>query len=247
MSVNLTILFDNEPGREDLERLWGFAALIEARGQRILFDSGSNGRALLRNMQRLGIDPAAVDLMFFSHAHWDHIGGLDSVLEMAPQATVVVHGGFSKHLTADLERLCARLIVVGEEPMALGPGLMSTGMLPSEPPEHALIIDVEGDDAERSDTALVTGCAHPGIAVLTERAARVAGRPVTWAIGGFHLMYADAASIAATADQLRAQGVQRLLATHCTGPAARSLLAERWGMDFIDAGLGRSVRLTPDH
>ncbi len=245
MSVNLTILFDNEPGRPDLESLWGFAALIEARGQRILFDSGSNGRVLLRNMERLEIDPATLDLMFFSHAHWDHIGGLDSVLELAPQATVVVHSGFSKHLLADLERLCARLIVVDTAPLEISPGLLSTGLLPSEPPEHALIIDVDDPEAGDTATALVTGCAHPGIAELTARAAEVAGRPVTWAIGGFHLMYSDQSAIAATADQLRAQGVRRLLATHCTGPAARSMLAARWGMDFIDAGLGQSVRLLP--
>jgi 7,8-dihydropterin-6-yl-methyl-4-(beta-D-ribofuranosyl)aminobenzene 5'-phosphate synthase len=243
MPIDLTILFDNEPGRPDLESLWGFAALIEAHGRRVLFDSGSNGRVLLRNMRRLAIDPAGIDLIFLSHAHWDHIGGLDSMLELAPKATVVVHAGFSKHLVADLERLCARLIVVDEAPMELAPGLISTGMLPSEPPEHALII--LGDHS--ADVALVTGCAHPGITELTARAAEVSGRPVTWAIGGFHLMYSDPTSIAATADALRSQGVQRLLATHCTGSAARGMLASRWGKGFIDAGLGRAIRLDPIH
>lgn len=239
MAINLTILFDNEPGRPDLECLWGFAALIETRGRRVLFDSGSNGRVLPRNMGRLQIDPSEVDLIFLSHAHWDHIGGLDSMLEWVPQTTVAVHAGFSKHLIADLERLCGQAIIVDETPQTLGPGLVSTGMLPSEPPEQALVID---DDADGT-TALITGCAHPGIAELTARAAKLTGRPVTWAVGGFHLMYADPPAIAATADRLREQGVHHLLATHCTGPAARGLLAARWGHRFIDAGAGRRVRL----
>ena len=239
MPIDLTILFDNESGRPDLESLWGFAALIEAHGRRVLFDSGSNGRVLLRNMRRLEIDPTGIDLIFLSHAHWDHIGGLDSILELTPKATVVVHAGFSKHLIADLERLCAGLVVVDEAPVELAPGLISTGMLPSEPPEHALIIL----DDNPAHVALVTGCAHPGIAELTARAAEVSGRPVAWAIGGFHLMYSDPTSIAATADRLHEQGVQRLLATHCTGPVAREMLAARWGTSFISGGLGGTIRL----
>ena len=91
----MTIVFDNYPGGPGLENLWGFAALLRLDGQSILFDTGSNGRALLRNMAALGLSPGSVDLIFLSHPHWDHMGGLDSVLELSPRARVVVHEGFS--------------------------------------------------------------------------------------------------------------------------------------------------------
>ncbi|WP_373507395.1 MBL fold metallo-hydrolase [Thiocapsa sp.] len=87
----LAILFDNEPGLPGLTSLWGFAALIRVGGRTILFDTGSNGRVLLKNMAALGLAAESLDLLFLSHIHWDHIGGWDSILELNPRATVVVH------------------------------------------------------------------------------------------------------------------------------------------------------------
>jgi 7,8-dihydropterin-6-yl-methyl-4-(beta-D-ribofuranosyl)aminobenzene 5'-phosphate synthase len=89
ISTRMTILFDNYPGVAGLETLWGFAALFRIPRLTVLFDTGSNGRVLLRNMAALGVDPASIDLLFLSHPHWDHIGGLDSILELNPKMTVV--------------------------------------------------------------------------------------------------------------------------------------------------------------
>jgi hypothetical protein len=60
---HLTILFDNYHGLPELTSLWGFAALIRAAGRTILFDTGSNGRVLLKNMAVLGHMPESVDLV----------------------------------------------------------------------------------------------------------------------------------------------------------------------------------------
>jgi len=231
----LRILFDNYPGLPGLTSLWGFAALIRAAGRSILFDTGSNGRVLLKNMAALGLTPASVDLVFLSHAHWDHMGGLDSFLEVNPAATVVVHEGFSKHLIRDLRTLCAELIVIGADPRPLAPGVFSTGMLDSEPPEQAMVINTGGI------TATVSGCAHPGMECVVEHAIRILGRKVDWAIGGFHLMYADAASIAASIRALQGLGVDYVVPTHCTGDAAKASFQRAYGACCIDGGVGRAV------
>ncbi len=210
----MTILFDNYPGAPGLRTLWGFAALIRAAGQTILFDTGSNGRMLLMNMRALGLAAESVDLVFLSHPHWDHMGGLDSVLELNPAVTLVVHEGFSKHLIHDLQSLCGDLIVVGTEPLELAPGIFSTGMLDSQPPEQALVIDTG------TITAAISGCAHPGMERIVERAAGFLGKPIDWAIGGFHLMYADAAGIEQSIRALQTLGVAYVVPTHCTGDAA---------------------------
>jgi 7,8-dihydropterin-6-yl-methyl-4-(beta-D-ribofuranosyl)aminobenzene 5'-phosphate synthase len=84
ISPRMTILFDNYPGLPGLEALWGFAAVFQMPRLTVLFDTGSNGRVLLRNMADLGIEPASIDLLFLSHPHWDHMGGLDSVLDLNP-------------------------------------------------------------------------------------------------------------------------------------------------------------------
>jgi 7,8-dihydropterin-6-yl-methyl-4-(beta-D-ribofuranosyl)aminobenzene 5'-phosphate synthase len=236
---HLTILFDNVPGLPGLQSLWGFAALIRLAGQTILFDTGSNGRVLLRNMAALGLAPESVDLLFLSHPHWDHIGGLDSFLECNPGVTVVLHEGFSKHLIQDLRSLCREVRVVGPDPCPLAPGVFSTGMLDSQPPEQAMVIDTGGV------TAAITGCAHPGIEHIVERAGRLLGRPVDWAIGGFHLMYADAPAIDRAIRALQDLRVSYVVPTHCSGDAARAAFHRVFGERWHEGGAGREIRLVP--
>ena len=237
-SATLDIVFDNYPFRPDMRPLWGFAAVLRVAGRTILFDTGSNGRVLLDNMAALTIDPAAIDLMFLSHPHWDHIGGFDSILELNPGVTVVVHDGFSRHLIHDLRGLCGELIVVGAEPQELAPGVWSSGRLDSEPPEQALVI------ATPDTTAAISGCAHPGMERIVARAGDFIGRPVDWAIGGFHLMDADETAIARAIAGLQALGVRRVVPTHCTGDPAKAAFGRAWGEYCLEGGVGRQIELS---
>lgn len=236
----MTILFDNYPGVAGLDALWGFAAVFQMPRLTVLFDTGSNGRVLLRNMAALGIEPASIDLLFLSHPHWDHIGGLDSFLEMNPNATVVVHEGFSKHLVHDLGTQCRKLIVVGKEPRQLAPGIFSTGMLDGEPPEQAMVIDSQ--DA----VSAISGCAHPGMEAIVEHAASFLGKKVDWVIGGFHLMYADSARIEQSIQSLQDLGIRFVVPTHCTGDEAVAAFRRAYGSHYIAGGVGRTVVLDKD-
>ena len=55
---------------------WGFAALVEADGHRILFDTGARPDTVLKNARELGIDLGGVRDVVLSHNHGDHTGGL---------------------------------------------------------------------------------------------------------------------------------------------------------------------------
>lgn len=55
---------------------WGFAALVEADGHRILFDTGARPDTVLRNARELKVDLAGVTDVVLSHNHSDHTGGL---------------------------------------------------------------------------------------------------------------------------------------------------------------------------
>jgi 7,8-dihydropterin-6-yl-methyl-4-(beta-D-ribofuranosyl)aminobenzene 5'-phosphate synthase len=55
---------------------WGFAALVEVDGHRILFDTGARPETVLRNAEELKIDLASVTDVVLSHNHDDHTGGL---------------------------------------------------------------------------------------------------------------------------------------------------------------------------
>jgi len=55
---------------------WGFAALVEADGHRILFDTGARPDTVLENAVALGIDLTNVKEVILTHNHSDHTGGL---------------------------------------------------------------------------------------------------------------------------------------------------------------------------
>jgi len=55
---------------------WGFSALVEADGHRILFDTGLRPDTVLLNSQSMKIDLSNVEEVVLSHNHADHTGGL---------------------------------------------------------------------------------------------------------------------------------------------------------------------------
>jgi len=55
---------------------WGYAALVEVDGKRILFDTGARPDVVLQNAKELGVDLSTVEDVVISHFHGDHTGGL---------------------------------------------------------------------------------------------------------------------------------------------------------------------------
>ncbi|MBV9998515.1 MAG: MBL fold metallo-hydrolase [Verrucomicrobia bacterium] len=55
---------------------WGFSALVEVAGKRLLFDAGGRPDTVLNNARELGIDLSGVEDAILSHHHWDHVTGL---------------------------------------------------------------------------------------------------------------------------------------------------------------------------
>ena len=55
---------------------WGFAALVEADGHRILFDTGARPNTVLENARELKLNLADVQDVVLSHFHDDHTSGL---------------------------------------------------------------------------------------------------------------------------------------------------------------------------
>src|SRR5215813_14962720 len=55
---------------------WGFAAIVEVDGRRILFDTGARPDTVLKNAKELGVDLTSVEDVVLSHNHADHTSGL---------------------------------------------------------------------------------------------------------------------------------------------------------------------------
>ena len=70
----LSTMLAGDPARGIGE--WGFAALLEVDGRRVLIDAGQRPETVLRNAAELGIDLSDVTDLVITHNHSDHTGGL---------------------------------------------------------------------------------------------------------------------------------------------------------------------------
>nr|WP_255719344.1 MBL fold metallo-hydrolase [Pelomonas sp. P8] len=96
---------------------WGFSALVEADGHKLLVDTGLAPGTVLENARALGIDLSDVEDVVLTHNHDDHTGGLISLREALqvrnPRAMSRVHLASAAFLSrpedgADLPREASR-------------------------------------------------------------------------------------------------------------------------------------------
>lgn len=82
--ARVTILYDAIGKSAELKHGWGYSALIEYGGRRILFDTGGRLNDFAANVTSLGLDLSRLDFVVLSHRHGDHTSGLHHVLKVNP-------------------------------------------------------------------------------------------------------------------------------------------------------------------
>jgi len=232
--LTLTVVYDNNTYNEELETRWGFSCLVEGLPKTILFDVGGEGDILLNNMEKLGIDPKAIDIVVLSHIHYDHIGGLSTFLKENPEACVYLPGSFPESIKNEVKKVDAKLIEVHSS-IEICKNAYSTGELGAFIKEQSLII--------RTDKGLViiTGCAHPGIVDIIDKAKRMLKSDVYLVLGGFHLCWMNAWQIKGIIKGVKKEKVEKVAPSHCSGDLARRLFEKAFGKDFILSGAGKKI------
>ena len=228
----MKILFDNYKYAHKCKTLWGFSAYFDEYD--LLFDTGSNGRVLLQNMKQMDVNVEDIKYLFITHSHWDHIGGLDSILELNNNITLFVPSSLSKNLIKDLKTLTKEVIICEQKPQKLFKNLYTTGVLGDKMPEQSLIIDDEYPK-------VITGCGHYGIQNIVKVAKKTIGKDIKFTIGGFHLMNSTKDEILESIQSLKNLGVQKVLPTHCTGEKAIKLYKQHFKDNFFEGGVGRLI------
>lgn len=234
--LTVTIIYDNRAGAEGLKPAWGFACLVEGLEKTILFDTGGDGPTLLGNMAELGIEPQDVDVVVLSHAHWDHTGGLADFLDVRNGVMVYVLKSFPDEI-ADDSRSRGALVITVSEPTELCSGAALSGEMVGQGgiEEQSLFLSVD------SRVVVVTGCAHPGILSIVERAKEMTGRDVLVIIGGFHLFKDSGASVRRIVSRLQELKVRWAAPCHCSGDSAIQRFADAYGDGFLSCRAGAVI------
>ena len=273
-AAQITLLYDAFGKTSTLTKDWGFAALIEYGGKRILFDTGNNAEIFAHNVEAAGIDLKQLDFVVISHRHGDHTSGLNYLLKVNPEVKIYVpqenFGVFGAALPGTFYRRNDSLpadmrYFGGKPPDALRFGTpwpeanfsWITRTTEVAPGFHLILQSgTWGADLEVREISLaidtpdgivlIVGCSHPTIEKIVEAAKGVINKPIHLVLGGMHLLPAKDDQITRIAASLRdTWGVRYIAPAHCTGEPAFAILKEMFGDRYVYAGLGTTVLLGP--
>jgi 7,8-dihydropterin-6-yl-methyl-4-(beta-D-ribofuranosyl)aminobenzene 5'-phosphate synthase len=267
--ARVTILYDAFGDRPGLTPDWGFAALVEYGGHRILFDAGNDGDVFARNVRALKVDLRRLDFAVVSHRHGDHTGGLPYLLRINPTVKIYApyepFGLFGGPVPTTIIRPDTALpqrmrYFAGAVPAQLRSStvwptahFITVDTLTEIAPGIALVSTISRTPGtlELHELSLVlrtpkglivlVGCSHPGIETILD-AAQAYGGHVHEILGGLHLVATSDAEIQRIAAALHdARRLDLVAPGHCTGEPAFDVLARVFGDRYVFAGLGTVV------
>ncbi|MEO8166505.1 MAG: MBL fold metallo-hydrolase [Betaproteobacteria bacterium] len=270
--ARVTVLYDAFGKDSSLKKDWGFSALVEVGGKRILFDTGNNSDIFAHNVKTKGVDLTRLDFVVITHRHGDHIGGLNYLLSVNPTVPIYApkenFGIFGASLPGTFYRRNDSLppemrYYDGKPPDTLHFGTpwpeakftWITETTEIAPGMHLILLKgpwgVDLDVMELSlaiDTpegiVLLVGCSHPTIEKIVAAAKAAINKPVHLLLGGLHLLPANDAETQRIANALHDK-VEWIAPGHCTGEPAFEILQKTFGDRFLYAGLGTTIALGP--
>jgi len=266
----VTVLYDAFGAPSALERDWGFAALVEYGGKRILFDTGNDAAIFERNVKALGVDLTKLDAVFVSHRHGDHTTGLGYLLEvnpgvriLAPQEGAFFKGRAPKEFLAPYPDLPPHLRYYGGRapekwvsgtPWEKGQFEIVTATTEVFPGFYAITTKSQKPGTMEMNEvslairtplglAVVVGCSHPGVEKILEEAEKIDSDLYT-VTGGFHLVLTPDDEVRRVAGLLRDRfRIERVAPGHCTSELGFAVFQESFGERFDPAGVGASIPL----
>jgi 7,8-dihydropterin-6-yl-methyl-4-(beta-D-ribofuranosyl)aminobenzene 5'-phosphate synthase len=267
----VTILYDAFGKSPAMTKAWGFAALVEFGGKRILFDTGGNAEILEHNVKALGVDLSKLDFVVISHRHSDHISGLNyhlrvnSAVKMYPAADPWGPFGWAvpNSIYRKEESLAANMRYFDGNPpdmlsastpwpqanfvrvdstTEIAPGIF---LVPTISQVTGTLELREISMAIRGPQGLiiVAGCSHAGVEKVLEAATKIDPH-IRVVFGGLHLLGAPDPNVQRISAALHDQWKLDYIAIgHCTGEPTFAALQKNFQDHYIYAGVGTLVNI----
>ena len=188
-------------------------------------------------MEIMGKDPEKIQMVFLSHSHGDHTGGLWELCAHNPGLEVSIPKSFPMGFDEAAAGRGCKVIRIGS-PREISPGFFSMGEMGMWTREQSLILDA-GKGA-----ILLTGCAHPGIMAVIKRAKALIPMEIRLVMGGYHLFSAGEWEIMKIIRSFHESGVERVCPCPCTGEGAVGLFRESYREGYIEGGVGRVIEIS---
>jgi 7,8-dihydropterin-6-yl-methyl-4-(beta-D-ribofuranosyl)aminobenzene 5'-phosphate synthase len=268
----LTILYDSFGKSPTLTMDWGFAALVEYGGKRILFDTGNNAQIFEHNVKAAGVDLQKLDFVVMSHRHGDHMGGLAYLLKVNPTVKIYapkersgVYGDdqpsstwYRKDPSLPAEQRYysgkpPEIIHMGEawpsanfqlidKNIEIVPGMYLIALV-SDKPGTLELRELSLAIRTPNGLVLVVGCSHPGVEHIVQEAS-VIDPHINLLFGGLHQIQAPDPEVERIARVLHDQyKLDRIAPGHCTGEPEFAALKKTFGDHYLYAGVGSVVDL----
>jgi 7,8-dihydropterin-6-yl-methyl-4-(beta-D-ribofuranosyl)aminobenzene 5'-phosphate synthase len=265
----ITILTDAFGGAGKLQQDWGYSALVEVGGKRILFDTGNDAEKFASNVRALRVDLRRLDFVVISHRHGDHTAGLKVLRRQNPR--VPIYAPHDEHFGGPTPAAFFRpdpslpkqmryfdgtppkVVPHGsawgdieftqvQSTMQLAPGVRLIAAVSEAPGMRDLRELALTIDTPAGQVVLV-GCSHPGLRTVLEEVRR-SGAKVRLLAGGFHWTTMPEPDIRRMTQELRTEfEVASVAPGHCTGEAAFRELQAAFGDRYVYAGVGTVISL----
>jgi 7,8-dihydropterin-6-yl-methyl-4-(beta-D-ribofuranosyl)aminobenzene 5'-phosphate synthase len=268
----VTILYDSFGKSPTLTMDWGFAALVEYGGKRILFDTGNNAQIFENNVRAAGVDLQKLDFVVMSHRHGDHMGGLAYLLKVNPTVKIYapkersgVYGDdqpsstwYRKDPSLPAEQRYysgapPEIIHMGEawpganfqlidKNIEIVPGMYLIALV-SDKPGTLELRELSLAIRTPDGLLLVVGCSHPGVEHILQEASAIDPQ-INLLLGGLHQIQAPDPEVERIAKVLHDQyKLDRIAPGHCTGEPEFAALKKTFGDHYVYAGVGSVVDL----
>jgi 7,8-dihydropterin-6-yl-methyl-4-(beta-D-ribofuranosyl)aminobenzene 5'-phosphate synthase len=267
----VTILYDSFGKSSSLTMDWGFAALVEYGGKRILFDTGNNATIFEHNVKAAGVDFRNIDFVIISHRHADHTSGITYVLTVSPKVPIYVPdepwGLFARGVKNDFYRkdrsLPSEMRYYGGHPpeiLEAGTPWPAANFIPvnqrtevapgifilsgvSTTPGTLELKELSLAIKSPQGVILIVGCSHPGVEHIVHEAAAIDPH-INILFGGLHQIQASDAEVERIAAVLHDQyKLERVAPGHCTGEPEFAALKRVFGNHYVYAGVGSVINL----
>jgi 7,8-dihydropterin-6-yl-methyl-4-(beta-D-ribofuranosyl)aminobenzene 5'-phosphate synthase len=267
----VTILYDAFSDSQDVVKDWGFSALIEYDGKRILFDAGNNADIFEHNIKALGIQLDKLDFVVLSHRHSDHITGLKYLLKVNPTVPIyvakegfgifggivpaaIIHpvpslpsrmryfdGAYPSNLTAGNVFQGGNFVLV-DNLTEVAPGIFLVPTI-SKTPGTLELHELTLAIKGKQGLILIDGCSHAGVEEILQ-AASIVDPHFHIIFGGLHLVTTPEAEMDSLVGNLKSKWhLDKIAPGHCTGEPAFARLQTAFGENYLYAGAGTRIDL----